>query len=157
MNPLALEKLREIEAATRKRNRERRDEDDDDIKVWRAYQQTMLASVGHWLYNAYAWLFYCRRSVIKALFQEDEPRKVLVIPQHPRPWLFMFAMCADDIEYDVTKVVDDAVKPGQLVTPEWLAETTGHTDVLRWEYVDSLTFDVREITSSGLVNEVETD
>ena len=104
-----------------------------------------------------AFLFRCRRSVIKTLFQEDEPRKVLVVPQHPRPWLFMFAICADDIEYDITKVVDDAVKPGQIVTPEWLAETTGHTDVLRWEYVDSLTFDAREITSAGLLNEVEAD
>jgi hypothetical protein len=156
MNPIALEKLRQFEAATHKRNSDRR-KDDDDIKVWRAYQKTMLASVGHWLYTAYAWLFHCRRSVIKTLFQEDEPRKVLVIPQHPHPWLFIFAMCADDIEYDVTKVVNDAVKPGQLVTPEWLAETTGHTDVLRWEYADSSTFDVCEITSSGVVNEVEAD
>jgi hypothetical protein len=41
------------------------------------------------------------------------------------------------------------------VTPGWLCDVASETNVEKWEYVDSLTFEVKEITSDGVVNEVK--
>jgi hypothetical protein len=51
--------------------------------------------------------------------------------------------------------VNEKAQVGQMITPDWLAEITNEIDVSKWEYVSSLTFEVGEITSDGLVNEVK--
>jgi hypothetical protein len=70
---------------------------------------------------------------------------------------------------DVTAIITEKVTPDEVLTPARLLEITGlveeHTTgedsvttsrrVVRWEYMDSQTFEVGEITSEGLVNAVK--
>jgi hypothetical protein len=109
------------------------------------------------LYWIYTQIFHCCRRVDKALFRdESEPRKELTleIPLPDHPWLSISAVRGDD-EVDVTDLVNSKVEPGQTITPSWLSEITGESDVDVWEYINSLTFEVSEITSEGVVNEVK--
>lgn len=119
--------------------------------------QPALLSKSNMLYWIYTQLFHCCRRVDKALFRdESEPRKELTIeiplPEHP--WLSISAIRGDE-EVDVTELVNEKVQAGQMITPDWLAEITNEIDVSKWEYVNSLTFEVGEITSDGVVNEVK--
>lgn len=109
------------------------------------------------LYWIYTQLFHCCRRADKFFFHdESEPRKTLTveIPLPTHPWLSLSAVRNDE-EVDVTDLVNSKIAPGQIVTPGWLSDITSETDVERWEFVDSLTFEVREITSDGLLNEVK--
>ena len=109
------------------------------------------------LYWLYTQLFYCCRRVDKVLFRDaSEPRKELTveIPLPQYPWLSISAIRGDE-EVDVTELVNEKAQVGQMITPDWLAEITNEIDVSKWEYVSSLTFEVGEITSDGLVNEVK--
>ena len=110
------------------------------------------------LYWIYSQTFHCCRRIDKFLFRDEtEPRKELTLMEIPLPqypWLSISAV-RDDEEVDVTDLVNSKVEAGNTVTPEWLAEVTEEQDVERWEYVDSLTFELKEITSDGLVNEVK--
>lgn len=109
------------------------------------------------LYWIYTQIFHCCRRVDKALFHdESEPRKELTveIPLPSYPWLSISAVRGDE-EVDVTDLVNSKVESGQVITPDWLSEITEEKDVEKWEYVDSLTFELKEITSDGVVNEVK--
>jgi hypothetical protein len=87
---------------------------------------------------------------------ESESRKELTIeiPLPDHPWLSISAVRGDE-EVDVTDIVNSKVESGQNVNPSWLSEITGETSVDTWEYVDSLTFELKEIESEGVVNEVK--
>lgn len=120
------------------------------------FQQARL-SRSNMLYWIYTEIFHCCRRVDKALFRNDsEPRKELTleIPLPSHPWLSISALRADE-ELDVTDLVNSKVEPGQTITPNWLSEISEESNVEKWEYVDSLTFEVNEITSDGVVNEVK--
>jgi hypothetical protein len=128
----------------------------------------MLMSV---LYSVYTNLFWCRRGCLRTFFQEDEPRKTLdiVVPPPTHPWVYITAVWSDEEEEDVTAIVTEKVTPDEVLTPERLLEITGlieeHTTgedsvttsrrVVKWEYMNSQTFEVGEITSEGLVNAVK--
>ena len=113
----------------------------------------MVGEVLYWLYTS---VFYCNRRVQKFFFREDEPYKTLdiVVPLPDYPWLSLSAI-RGDTEVDVTDIVNSKVEKGQVVTPTWLAENCDEADVEKWEYIDSLTFEVCEIPSEGVVNEVK--
>ncbi len=120
------------------------------------FQPTPL-SRSNMLYWLYTQLFHCCRRVDKLLFRdESEPRKELTLetPLPEYPWLTIAAVRGDD-EVDVTELVNSKVEPGQTVTPAWLSEITGESNVDVWEYINSLTFEVDEIPSDGVVNEVK--
>lgn len=109
------------------------------------------------LYWIYTQIFYFCRRVDKALFRdESEPRRELTleIPLPSHPWLSISAVRGDE-ETDVTDLVNSRVEPGQTITPTWLSEITEEVNADKWEYVDSLTFEPKEITSDGVVNEVK--
>jgi hypothetical protein len=123
-------------------------------------------------YNIYASVFACRRGCLRFFFQEDAPRKTLTvhIPLPETPWLYISAVWDDGQEDDVTEIVEELVTPNEVLTPSRLFEitkiepeqeiTSGESVVstrklLRWSYMDSTTFEVREITSDGLVNAVK--
>ena len=102
-------------------------------------------------------MFGCCRRVDKLLFRDEtQPRKELIleIPLPTYPWLSIAGVRGDD-EIDVTELVNIKVESGQTVTSEWLAEISGESNIEKWEYIDSLTIEVKEITSEGLVNEVK--
>lgn len=120
------------------------------------FQPTLL-SRSNMLYWIYTCLFRCSRRLEKLLFREEsEPRKELTIeiPPPEFPWLSIAAIRGDE-EVDVTDIVNNLVIAGQVVTPEWLAYATEEKDVTTWEYISSSTFEVGEITSEGLLNEVK--
>lgn len=102
-------------------------------------------------------MFWCRRSVINSLFQEDEPRKKLEIeiPNPKHPWVYIAAIVEGNQEVDVTMIIDNAVKPDEVLTPDRLSEITGIKNAIRWEYLSISTFEVQTISSEGLVNEVK--
>ena len=128
----------------------------------------MLMRVLYWIYTH---AFWCKRGCLRTFFQEDEPRKTfdIVIPPPSHPWVYISAVWNDDEEEDLTEVVTEKVMPDELLTPARLLEITGLTEehttgedsvtssrrIVRWEYMDSQTFEVREITSDGLVNAVK--
>lgn len=108
------------------------------------------------LYWSYKQLFCCKRRIVKALFQEDEPRKKLwiEIPPPKHPWKYIWAVEEDGRESSVTEIVEEEVKEGETLTPERLAEMTG-MNAVRWLYIDIDTYEEHEITSEGLVNVVK--
>ena len=109
------------------------------------------------LYWLYTHLFHCCRRLERVFFRdESEPRRELTveIPLPDYPWLSLSAVRGDE-EVDVTDLVNSKLAPGQIVTPGWLSDVASETNVDKWEYVDSLTFEVKEITSDGVVNEVK--
>lgn len=113
------------------------------------------------LYWLYCQLFGCCRRIDRMLFRDEtKPRTTLEIEMPPpsHPWLCIYGIVSDDEdqdEIDVTDIINEHVMNGQLVDTSWLEAITGLDSAVRWEYIDSLTFDVREITSDGLVNEVK--
>jgi len=123
------------------------------------------------LYWIYANAFWCTRGCLRTFFQEDEPRKTfdIVIPPPYYPWVYISAVWDDGEEEDVTEIVTEKALPDELLTPARLTDISGlveeHTTgedsvtssrrIVRWEYMDSQTFEVREITSDGLVNAVK--
>jgi len=123
------------------------------------------------LYDIYTRMFACRRGCLRFFFQEDAPRKTLIVelPPPAHPWVYISAIWDNDDEDDVTEMVEKVVMPDEVLTPARLLEitefeseeevTSEHSitstrKLLRWSYMDSKTFEVREITSEGLVNVV---
>jgi hypothetical protein len=122
----------------------------------------------YWIYSN---IFWCRREVVKALFQEDEPRKTLDIefPLPDHPWVYISAIWNDESEDDVTDIITEKVTPNEVLTPTRLLEMSGLVEthetgldsvtqsrrIVKWEYMNSQTFEVCEITSDGLVNAVK--
>ena len=109
------------------------------------------------LYWLYTQAFGCCRRLDKMLFHDEtQPRKELMIeiPLPTHPWLNIAGVRGDE-EIDVTELVNLKVEREQAVTPEWLAYVSGEENIEKWEYIDSLTFEVKEITSEGLINEVK--
>ena len=94
---------------------------------------------------------------MNALFQEDEELKKfeIEIPDPKHPWVYIAAITEDNDETDVTLLVNNLVKPGEILTPERLSEMIGIKDAIRWEYMSISTFEVQTISSEGLVNEVK--
>ena len=135
MNSSVIRKLRQVETETRERNMSRRDPEDQP-------KYSML-------YKLYTWIFHCRRSVIKTLFQEDEPKKVLEIelPEPEYPWLCVFA---DD--EDVTDIINDKILAHVKLSTELLEAVTGLRGA-SWSYMDSRTFEVVPIVSSEQVKD----
>ena len=131
-----------------------------------------MQTCGTIFYNLYASVFACRRGCLRFFFQEDAPRKTLTveIPLPETPWLYISAIWDNGEEDDVTETVEGLVMPNEVLTPARLFEMTkfepeqeivGKDSVVstrkfvRWSYMDSTTFEVREITSDGLVNAVK--
>lgn len=108
------------------------------------------------LYWSYKQLFCCQRRVIRALFQEELPRKTLwiEIPPPEHPWIYICALTSTGEEIDVTHIVNHNVKEGDILTPQSLSEMTNIRDAAGWEYMDVFTYEEHEITSDGLVNVV---
>ena len=111
----------------------------------------------NWCYRIYTTLFWCKRGLVNALFQEDEELKKfeIEIPDPKHPWIYIAAIIEGKDEVDVTELVNNAVKPGEVLTPDRLSEMIGIKDALRWEYMSISTFEVQTISSEGLVNEVK--
>jgi len=111
----------------------------------------------NWCYNIYATLFWCKRGIVNALFQEDQERKKfeIEIPDPKHPWIYIAAITEDNTEVDVTKLVELVILPGEVLTPDSLSVMTNMKNVVRWEYMSISTFEVQTISSDGLVNEVK--
>jgi len=121
----------------------------------------LLNNIALFIYTLYTWVFYCRRNVMNTLFHDEtkeQQKLVIEIPLPKHPWMCVSGVVGDD-EYDVTDVVNQNLLPGERLTSEWLTENAIIPDPFPekvvWEYIDSQTFEVREITSDGVVNEVK--
>ena len=168
----ALEQLRQHEKDVWERNRQRQqtvpDTQDDYIEDPNIFNMSKDGPPPPWIdnillfmYTVYTWVFYCRRNVMNTLFHDEtkERQKLIIeIPLPRHPWMCVSGVIGDD-EYDVTEVVNEHLPLGERLTPEWLIENTDVPDAspetVVWEYIDSLTFEVREITTEGVVNEVK--
>lgn len=150
--------------------------DAEDLKAWRKAQddlimkpstcscqcqkkQSWIPWIASCVYSAYTWMFYCRRSVLNTLFHDESKecqKLVIELPLPKHPWMCVIGTVGDD-EYDVTDIVNENLPAGERLTREWLVENTDvpTDESVTWEYVDSLTFEVHEIPSEGLVNEVK--
>lgn len=128
-------------------------------------KRKMLVRVLYWVYTS---LFQCRRGCLRTFFQEDAPRKTLDInmPEPTHPWVYIVAVWNDKDEEDITDIITEKVTPNEVLTPARLLELSGLVEeissgdsssrrVTKWEYMDSQTFEVREITSDGLVNAIK--
>jgi hypothetical protein len=125
----------------------------------------MLMRVLYWVYTS---AFQCRRGCLRTFFQEDAPRKTFDIhlPDPTHPWVYITAVWNDNEEEDITDIITSKVTSNEVLTPARLLELSGLVEeiasendsphrVMKWEYMDSQTFEVREITSDGLVNAIK--
>jgi hypothetical protein len=167
----ALEQLRQVEKDVWERNRRRteaepdtqKDEDEyfEDPDMSHDGHSSWVNNVAMFMYAVYTWIFYCRRNVMNTLFHDEtkERQKLIIeIPLPKHPWMCVSGVVGDD-EYDVTDVVNENLAPGERLTYEWLTENAvipdPYPEKVVWEYIDSSTFEVHEITSEGVVNEVK--
>lgn len=100
-----------------------------------------------WFLWAYRQAFWCKRRFC--------PGRVLPrieIPTNKLPWFWIGAVMPNKTE-SVTDVVNHYVRYGTRVTPEFLREVTGYTDVILWKYVDVETLEEREFPPGGFVIE----
>jgi hypothetical protein len=88
------------------------------------------------------------------------------MPEPTHPWVYITAVWNDNEYEDVTDIITDKVTANEVLTPARLLELSGLVEeissgdsssrrVTKWEYMDSQTFEVREITSDGLVNAIK--
>jgi len=88
------------------------------------------------------------------------------MPTPTHPWVYITAVWNDNECEDVTDIITEKILPNEVLTPSRLLELSGLVEeiasendsarrVTKWEYMDSQTFEVREITSDGLVNAIK--
>jgi len=68
------------------------------------------------------------------------------------PWFWIGAEFPHKIE-TVTDIVNNHIQYGNQITPEFLSEVTGYTNVKMWRYVDVTTLEEREFPPGGFVIE----
>lgn len=103
-----------------------------------------------WLVWGYKQFFCCKRRVMK-LFYEDKPVERLVhIDQLPWLWIGLVNSVGQTIA--VTQLVNDCIKPGMRITPEFLYRLIG-TDTGVWHYIDSKTLEDKVFPSEGFIIE----
>ena len=64
--------------------------------------------------------------------------------------MWIGALLEDGNTIDCTNIVNDSLEYGAVVTPKWLEDLTGATNVT-WKYLDSKTLEEREFPSDGFV------
>lgn len=94
----------------------------------------------------YRQVFRCKRRLCPT---ERKPLKIQ-IPVTSIPWLWVGANYSNTRTETVTEIINQHVKEGMIVTPEFLSEITGYFPNT-WKYVDSKTLEEREFPSNGIV------
>ena len=100
-----------------------------------------------WVVWAYRQIYWCRRRL-----SPTTPVVRTQVPIHKLPWFWIGAELYNKTE-TVTELVNQYVRYGNVITPEFLKEITGCTDVITWKYIDVLTLEEKEFPSEGFVIE----
>lgn len=103
-----------------------------------------------WAYRA---LFYCRRSVLNFLFEEEVVKPTHHVHVNHIPWLWVGGVTVDDVNFTVTNEVNRAIQYGTLVTPNYLESVTGIPGVVTWKYLDPVELEEKEFPSEGFLIE----
>ena len=100
-----------------------------------------------WILWAYRQAYWCKRRLCPS------SRAIRVqIPTNKLPWFWIGAELPNKTE-TVTDVVNQYVRYGKNVTPEFLKEVTGYMNVISWKYVDVETLEEKEFPPGGFVIE----
>lgn len=101
------------------------------------------------------WIIWAYRQVYWVNRQVCPTRSVVrsQIPTNKLPWFWIGAEFSSKTTENVTDVVNQYVRYGNKITPEFLKEVTGYTDVITWKYVDVETLEEKEFPPGGFVIE----
>jgi hypothetical protein len=100
-----------------------------------------------WVVWAYRQVYWVNRQVC--------PTRSVVrsqIPTNKLPWFWIGGELSGKTE-TVTDIVNEHVRYGNKVTPDFLREVTGYTDIIHWKYIDVETLEEKEFPSDGFVIE----
>ena len=98
------------------------------------------------LFCIYRAVFRCGRRFCPS---PQRPKLKIDVPVTHIPWLWIGAKYDDHIE-TVTDLVNQCIDYGLRLTPDMLAEITGHFPET-WKYVDAKTLEERIFPSDGIV------
>lgn len=101
-----------------------------------------------WIIWAYRQMYWCKRR-----FYPNTPVVRPQVPTSKLPWFWIGAELSTKTTETVTDVVNQYVRYGNKITPEFLQEVTGYTDVITWKYVDVITLEEKEFPPGGFVIE----
>ena len=100
-----------------------------------------------WIVWAYREIYKCKRLVFK-----NKPPPRIEIPVNKLPWFWIGAKLPTRTE-SVTDMVNQYVRYGNRITPDFLTEITGYTDVIAWKYIDVETLEEKDFPSQGFLIE----
>jgi hypothetical protein len=100
-----------------------------------------------WFRWAYGQVYLCKRRLCPS-----NPVVRVQVPISKLPWFWIGANLPNKTE-TVTDVVNQYVRYGKNVTPEFLEEVTGYMNVISWKYIDVQTLEEKEFPPGGFVIE----
>lgn len=104
----------------------------------------------NWLLWTCKQFFCCRRRVMKVFYEEIPVQRSVHVDQLPWMWIGLVNSVGQTIV--VTKLVNESLKPGMRVTPEFMYDLIG-TDTGVWHYIDSKTLEDKVFPSEGFIIE----
>ena len=100
-----------------------------------------------WIRWAYGQAHWCKRRLCPS-----NPVVRVQVPSSKLPWFWIGAKLPNKTE-TVTDIVNQYVRYGKNVTPEFLEEVTGYMNVISWKYIDVETLEEKEFPPGGFVIE----
>lgn len=101
-----------------------------------------------WLVWGYRQAFCCKRKIQKLFFSDVPVVKMVHVDQLPWMWLGLVNSVGQTIV--ATHVVNEHLKPGVRVTPDYLERVTSFTGGI-WHYIDSKTLEQKVFPSEGFI------
>ncbi len=103
-----------------------------------------------WCLWVYRQLYWCKRRIVKQFYPEQEYQRPSV-RLDDLPW-FWIGVTYPDSDITVTSVVNQSLKYGVRVTPQYLSYVTGFHEG-RWRYIDAKTLEEKDFPSEGFIIE----
>ena len=103
-----------------------------------------------WLYREFYWY---KRAIMKHFCpREEKPYEKVTVHADSLPWLWLGNRRTEEDIITVTPIINNVVRYGDRVTPEYLSEISGfHGGV--WYYIDVKTLEENVFPSEGFVIE----
>ena len=100
-----------------------------------------------WIRWAYGQVHWCKRRLCPS-----NPVVRSQIHINKLPWFWIGAELSTGTK-PVTEIVNNYVRYGITINPEFLQEVTGYTNAISWKYIDVETLEEKEFPSHGFVIE----
>lgn len=102
-----------------------------------------------WVYREVYWI---RRAIINRLCPTEKPYEKVTVHSDSLPWMWIGNRRSEEDVITVTAIINDIVRYGDRVTPEYVSEISGFRGGV-WYYIDAKTLEEKVFPSEGFVIE----